>query len=128
MTASAHHVDRIRGEAAMAATTVHTTCRNQQLWKQFRNLPVACREMLDAFVSNRMQQAVPAAEHVGPQQLEDPHGSHYDVPPSDPGWSAGGLLVALEDGFRLHRLIDPTSTPADSFFEAVERLQRLIAA
>jgi hypothetical protein len=45
----------------------------------------------------------------------------------DPEW-AGGLLVALEDGFRLHRLIDPTSTPADSFFEAVERLQRLIAA
>ena len=49
----------------MAATTVHTTYRNQQLWKQFRNLTVACREMLDAFVSNRMQQAVPAAEHVG---------------------------------------------------------------
>ena len=46
----------------------------------------------------------------------------------DPEW-AGALLVALEDGFRLHRLIDPTSTPADSFFEAVERLlQRLIAA
>ena len=67
----------------MAATTLDTTYRNQQRWKQFRNLPVACREMLDAFVSNRMQQAVPAAEHVGPQQLEDPHGSRYDVPPSD---------------------------------------------
>jgi hypothetical protein len=83
MTASAHHVDRIRGEAAMAATTVHTTCRNQQLWKQFRNLPVACGEMLDAFVSSRMQQAVSAAEHVRPQQFEDPHGSRFDVPPSD---------------------------------------------
>ncbi len=67
----------------MAATTVDTTYRNQQLWKQFRNLPVACGEMLDAFVSSRMQQAVSAAEHVRPQQLEDPHGSRFDVPPSD---------------------------------------------
>jgi len=49
-----------------------------------------------------------------------------EKPRLDPEW-AGGLLVALEDGYRLHRLIDPGSTPADSFFEAVERLQRLIA-
>jgi hypothetical protein len=82
-TASAHHVDRIRGETAMAATTVDTTYRNEQLWKQFRNLSVACGEMVDAFVSSRMQQAVSAAEHVRPQQLEDPHGSRFDVPPSD---------------------------------------------
>jgi hypothetical protein len=76
-------VDRIRGETATAATTVDTTYRNQQLWKQFRNLSVACGEMLDAFVSSRMQQAVSAAEHVRPQPLEDPHGSRFDVPPSD---------------------------------------------
>jgi AcrR family transcriptional regulator len=37
---------------------------------------------------------------------------------------AGALLLALEDGFRLHRLIDPDSTPADSFFVAVRELQR----
>jgi AcrR family transcriptional regulator len=43
----------------------------------------------------------------------------------DPEW-AGALLVALEDGFRLHRMIDPATTPADSFYDAVSRLQRLI--
>ena len=38
------------------------------------------------------------------------------------------MLLALEDGFRLHRLIDPESTPADSFFRAVGELQKLRAA
>jgi AcrR family transcriptional regulator len=42
----------------------------------------------------------------------------------DPAW-AGALLLAIEDGFRLHRLIDPDSTPADSFFRAVGELQKL---
>ena len=42
----------------------------------------------------------------------------------DPAW-AGAMLLALEDGFRLHRLIDPDSTPADSFFRAVGELQKL---
>lgn len=42
----------------------------------------------------------------------------------DPAW-AGALVLALEDGFRLHRLIDPDSTPADSFFRAVADLQKL---
>lgn len=43
----------------------------------------------------------------------------------DPAW-AGAMLLALEDGFRLHRLIDPDSTPADSFFRAVGELQKLL--
>ena len=43
----------------------------------------------------------------------------------DSTW-AGAMLLALEDGFRLHRLIDPDSTPADSFHHAVGELQRLI--
>jgi len=34
-----------------------------------------------------------------------------------------GLLLAIEDGFRLHRLIDPASTPPDSFLRAVSELQ-----
>ena len=38
---------------------------------------------------------------------------------------AGALLLALEDGFRLHRLIDPVSTPPDAFARAVRGLQRL---
>lgn len=43
---------------------------------------------------------------------------------ADPSW-ASAMLLALEDGFRLHRLIDPESTPADSFFRAVNDLRKL---
>jgi AcrR family transcriptional regulator len=43
----------------------------------------------------------------------------------DPGW-AGAMLLAMQDGFRLHELIDPASTPSDSFYRAVAELQRLI--
>ncbi len=43
----------------------------------------------------------------------------------DPVW-AGEMLLALEDGFRLHRLIDPDTTPADSFIQAVGELWRVI--
>jgi AcrR family transcriptional regulator len=41
----------------------------------------------------------------------------------NPGW-AGAVVLALEDGFRLHRLIDPETTPADSFLRAIVDLQR----
>jgi AcrR family transcriptional regulator len=44
--------------------------------------------------------------------------------PIDPIW-AGSMLLALEDGFRLHRLIDPDTTPADSFLRAVSELQKM---
>jgi AcrR family transcriptional regulator len=43
----------------------------------------------------------------------------------DPAWT-GAILLALEDGFRLHRLIDPETTPADSFLRAIGDLQRAI--
>jgi AcrR family transcriptional regulator len=43
----------------------------------------------------------------------------------NPTW-AGAILLALEDGFRLHRLIDPETTPADSFLRAIGDLQRAI--
>src|SRR5215510_10546597 len=43
----------------------------------------------------------------------------------DPAW-ASGMLLALEDGYRLHRLIDPQGVRADSFFEAISQLQQLI--
>jgi len=42
----------------------------------------------------------------------------------DPAWISS-LLLALEDGFRLHRLVDPASTPADSFFRALTGLLKL---
>jgi AcrR family transcriptional regulator len=38
----------------------------------------------------------------------------------------GAMLLAMEDGFRLHRLIDPDTTPPDSFNLAVIELQRLL--
>jgi AcrR family transcriptional regulator len=41
----------------------------------------------------------------------------------NPTWTAA-ILLALEDGFRLHRLIDPETTPADSFLRAIGDLQR----
>src|SRR5258707_2066547 len=41
----------------------------------------------------------------------------------NPTWT-GAILLALEDGFRLHRLIDPETTPAASFLRAISDLQR----
>lgn len=43
---------------------------------------------------------------------------------ADPAW-ASAMVLALEDGFRLHRLIDPASTPPDSFFRAMTDLLHL---
>src|SRR6202043_4018438 len=43
----------------------------------------------------------------------------------NPAWT-GSIVLALEDGFRLHRLIDPETTPADSFLRAIGDLQRAI--
>jgi AcrR family transcriptional regulator len=48
-------------------------------------------------------------------------------PALNPTWTAA-IVLALEDGFRLHRLIDPETTPADSFLRAIGDLQRAIAA
>jgi len=38
----------------------------------------------------------------------------------------GALLLAIEDGFLLHRLIDPDSTPADAYLDAIAQLQALV--
>ncbi|MBR0697081.1 TetR/AcrR family transcriptional regulator [Bradyrhizobium lablabi] len=38
----------------------------------------------------------------------------------------GAIVLALDDGFRLHRLIDPETTPSDSFLRAITDLQRAI--
>jgi AcrR family transcriptional regulator len=45
----------------------------------------------------------------------------------NPAW-IGAIVLALEDGFRLHRLIDPETTPADSFLRAIGDLQRALGA
>src|SRR5262245_26221970 len=44
----------------------------------------------------------------------------------NPEWT-GAIVLALEDGFRLHRLIDPETTPPDSFLRAITDLRRAIA-
>jgi AcrR family transcriptional regulator len=41
----------------------------------------------------------------------------------NPPWTAS-VVLALEDGFRLHRLIDPETTPPDSFLRAINDLRR----
>src|ERR1700732_1222121 len=46
-------------------------------------------------------------------------------PSLNPTWT-GAIVLALEDGFRLHRLIDPETTPAASFLRAIGDLQRAI--
>jgi hypothetical protein len=43
----------------------------------------------------------------------------------NPAWTSA-IVLALEDGFRLHRLIDPETTPADSFLRAITDLERAI--
>jgi AcrR family transcriptional regulator len=40
----------------------------------------------------------------------------------------GMILVAVEDGLRLHRLIDPDSTPPNAFYDALDALQRLVSS
>jgi len=37
------------------------------------------------------------------------------------------MLLAMEDGFRLHRLIDPHGTPPDSFVQSLSLLQRALS-
>ncbi len=40
----------------------------------------------------------------------------------------GTVLVAIEDGLRLHRIIDPDSTPEDAFLETLDWLRQLVAS
>jgi AcrR family transcriptional regulator len=48
-------------------------------------------------------------------------------PTPNPTWT-GAILLALEDGFRLHRLIDPETTPADSFLRAIGDLRKAVGS
>jgi AcrR family transcriptional regulator len=43
----------------------------------------------------------------------------------NPAWTAT-VVLALEDGFRLHRLIDPQTTPSDCFLRAISDLRRSV--
>ncbi|HEY7070252.1 MAG TPA: TetR/AcrR family transcriptional regulator [Acidimicrobiales bacterium] len=47
------------------------------------------------------------------------------VEDADPD-AVGTILVALEDGLRLHRLVDPDSTPSGAFLDALDILRRMV--
>ena len=51
--------------------------------------------------------------------------SHPDAEVDD--LALGTLLIAIEDGLRLHRIIDPETTPADAFLDALTLLGTLVA-
>jgi AcrR family transcriptional regulator len=62
----------------------------------------------------RRQIITDVAEGIG---LASPAGGPFDA------GQLAGMLLAMEDGFRLHRLIDPDATPADSFLRSLDALQ-----
>jgi hypothetical protein len=55
-------------EAAMAAITFNTANQKQNFRAQLDFILAALREMLDAFVSNRIRRAAAEAEHARPRQ------------------------------------------------------------
>ena len=52
----------------MAAITFNTAHQKEHVREQLKTVLAAFREMLDAFVSNRMRRAAAEAEHVRPRQ------------------------------------------------------------
>jgi AcrR family transcriptional regulator len=61
----------------------------------------------------RRQLIADIAEGIG---LTAASGGPFDARP------LANMLLAMEDGFRLHRLIDPDTTPAGSFLQALDAL------
>ena len=59
---------------------------------------------------------------IGALRPEPPAGLTRQVDPLE----VGALLMAMEDGFALHRLIDPDTTPPGAFYEAVRQLQDIV--
>ena len=51
----------------MAAITFNATHQKEHVREQLRSALAACRDMLDAFVSNRIRQAVAETERVRPR-------------------------------------------------------------
>jgi hypothetical protein len=72
MASSAHHASQLREEAAMAAITFNTAHRKPHIRAQLKTVLTGFREMLDAFVSNRMRRAAAQAGHIRPRR---PHGT-----------------------------------------------------
>jgi hypothetical protein len=73
MASSAHHVRWIRKEVAMTAIAFSTTHQAEHIRQTLGTVLAVLREMLDAFVSNRMRKAAAAAEHARSRRLQDAH-------------------------------------------------------
>jgi hypothetical protein len=69
MASSAHHGRWIREEAAIAAIAFDAVHQAAHVREQPKTVLAAFREMLDAFVSDRMRRAVAEAELARPRQL-----------------------------------------------------------
>jgi hypothetical protein len=52
--------------------------------------------------------------------MSDPQGGSLDTE------QIAAMLLAMEDGFGLHQLIDAERTPSDSFLRSVSALQGLL--
>ena len=70
-----------------------------------------------------------AAERVLLTAIDRHQGGHEAVGVPVPGkqFQVAAMLLAMEDGFRLHRLIDPNGTPPDSFVQSLSLLQRALS-
>ena len=77
------------------------------------------REWNESHVPARAGQAASGSPAVIAKIIETTNQASGHGGPVDPSWA--GILLALENGFRLHRLIDPAPTPADSLLRAVHR-------
>jgi hypothetical protein len=76
-------------EATMAAITFDIVCRRMQLPDQLKSMLSICRNMLDAFASNRLRHAAAEAEHVRPRQ-------HQSTPPDAPAGQTQAPAVRFE--------------------------------
>jgi AcrR family transcriptional regulator len=84
------------------------------------------------FVARNAEHRASVGEHVRSMRalvgdIADAALRARGVDPVVPPEQLGMILVALEDGLRLHRLIDPDSTPKEAFFDALDALQQLAA-
>ena len=63
----------------MAAITFNATHRQQHVREQLKTVLAVLHEMLDAFVSNRMQRATAEAGYARPGQLQGPAAKPLDT-------------------------------------------------
>src|SRR5471030_2648026 len=71
MASSAHHARWIRKEVAMTAITLNTAHQSEYIRQKLGTALTALHDMLDSFVSNRMQKAAAEAERARSRRLRD---------------------------------------------------------